>query len=168
MLKLKQAKVDAMVSQLEAYILADSYVQAFKIDLGANAETSKIGLGHLSLQSAVTGKASVTCDKCRNKTPVQIEVPPEARSKLLLGASTYLQAGVTYQPLKYKIDAQETALSQVGRMDAAELNIQVWNVILSSNVQQLSTWASFGITEDQFQKGLNNLFTGLIAVGVLK
>ena len=54
------------------------------------------------------------------------------------------------------------------RMDAAEINVQTWNAVLSSNVQQLRTWSEFGITKDDFQKGLNNLFTGLIAIGVLK
>ena len=66
------------------------------------------------------------------------------------------------------MEAHETALSQSGRMDAAEINVQTWNAVLSSNVQQLRTWSEFGITKDDFQKGLNNLFTGLIAIGVLK
>ena len=166
--KLEQARADAMVAQLDALIKADAYLQAFKYDIALDAKTSQIAFDKLPLQAALLGKASIECPKCKGKAPTPVEVPPEMRSQLYLGVAGYLNTAVTYQPLMYRLEAQETALSQSGRMDAAEVNVQTWNAVLSSNVQQLKTWAEFGITKDDFQKGLNNLFTGLIAVGVLK
>lgn len=166
--KLEQARFDAMVAQLDAHIKADSFVQGFKYDIAADARTSQLTIDTLTLQSALLGKASVECPKCKGKTPMVVEVPPEMRNQLYQGVAGYLNTAVTYQPLRYRLEAQEVALSQSGRMDAAEVNVQTWNAVLSSNVQQLKTWAEFGISKDDFQKGLNNLFTGLIAVGVLK
>lgn len=166
--KLEQARFDAMVAQLDAYIKADAFVQSFKLEIAADPRTSLLAFDTLPLQTALLGKARIECPKCKGKAPTVVEVPPEVRSQLYRGIAGYLNTAVTYQPLMYRLEVQETALSQSGRMDAAEINVQTWNAVLSSNIQQLKTWSEFGITKDDFQKGLNNLFTGLIAVGVLK
>jgi hypothetical protein len=164
-IKLAQMKVEVMQKQLEEYLKADGYLTTF-VDRhpGANLHDALLGkpVDHRCPEKAAKP------DPCYQKERVTAPATADARTSLWLGFGTYMQAQVTYPHRLQQLTTQEQALESADRLAASELNLQVWDTVVTSNINQLAHWASFGITKDEFQKAINNVLTGLIAVGVLK
>lgn len=165
-LKLAQQKLVVLETALQHYITADGHLQVFlKQYPGARLHDALMGSATFK-QSCPAGVSEA--DPCYKKKEVLAPANTNARTSLWMGLGMYIQSATMYPHQFRQLTENEMALDRADRMAASELNLHVWDAVLTSNVNQLEAWSKYGITTDEFQKGLNNVFTALIAAGVLK
>ena len=165
-LKLAQEKLKVLETALESYMAADGHLQQF-VSKYPGARLHDALLGASTFKFSCPAEASES-DPCYKKKEIRGPADTDARTSLWIGLGTYIQSAVMYPHQFRQLTENEVALDRSDRMAASELNLQVWDAVLTSNVNQLEAWSKFGVTNAEFQTAVNNVLTGLIAVGVLR
>ena len=88
------------------------------------------------------------------------------RARVLQASAHYGHASGYLEGQLAGTTVKKQALKSARQLDAAEINVRQWNVLIGSHVDLVAAWAATGVKEETISRGVNSLLLLWIGVGV--